>query len=390
MGNLQPDDVAIASQPNNLARVPCLLAEINAELDHLLDDADSTRQSLLAKCRSLVQALEMPRETMPSEIAALTFGVDCGLWARMAQNGDKAQAVAELAAELGVDPALLNEYTPTNYSKSMSIPAIGNGYFAMLSCMSAGLIKFHEYSRRRGWKNPTDASDTPVMYAYGTDKNVFSWLHDNGYDTHFSDHLVGCRAGIPPWMSTASYPVRERLIEGATSDPGAAFLVDIGGNIGQNLSDFKRAYPDAPGKLILQDLPVVINRIKQLDPSIVRMGYDFSTEQPIKGARAYYLHFILHDWPDEVCETILSRIKEAMRPGYSRLLINEIVMPVVGAYWEATALDIMMMSQLCAQERTIKAWRQLVEKVGLTIVQVWHNAKAVESVIECEVLLPVV
>lgn len=99
------------------------------------------------------------------------------------------------------------------------------------------------------------------------------------------------------------------------------------------------------------------------------------------------MHFILHDWPDDVCEVMLARIVEAMKPGYSRLLINEIVMPTSGAYWEATGLDIVMMTQLCAYERTLQDWRRLLEdKAGLRIVQVWSSPKAIESVIECELI----
>jgi hypothetical protein len=45
----------------------------------------------------------------------------------------------------------------------------------------------------------------------------------------------------------------------------------------------RRKYPNAPGRLVLQDLPVVINAIQQLDPKIERMTHDFYTEQPVKG-----------------------------------------------------------------------------------------------------------
>jgi hypothetical protein len=45
----------------------------------------------------------------------------------------------------------------------------------------------------------------------------------------------------------------------------------------------RRKYNDAPGRLVLQDLPVVIDAIKDLDPKIERMNHDFHTEQPVKG-----------------------------------------------------------------------------------------------------------
>jgi hypothetical protein len=45
----------------------------------------------------------------------------------------------------------------------------------------------------------------------------------------------------------------------------------------------RRKYTEAPGRLVLEDLPVVIDAIKELDPKIERMNHDFHTEQPVKG-----------------------------------------------------------------------------------------------------------
>jgi hypothetical protein len=59
-------------------------------------------------------------------------------------------------------------------------------------------------------------------------------------------------------------------------------LVDIGGGRGHDLEAFGKKFPNAKGKLVLQDLPP-IDDISELDQSIMRMKYDFFTEQPIKG-----------------------------------------------------------------------------------------------------------
>ncbi|PHH65735.1 hypothetical protein CDD81_1462 [Ophiocordyceps australis] len=278
-----------------------------------------------------------------------------------------------------------DEYRLTNYTKAMSIPAIGNSYLAMLSCGSSGSIRFHEFSRKRGWVNPTDAKDTALMYAYGTNMDVFKWQQFLGYGTHFNDHMAGYDLGRLPWMDPRFYPVKERLIDGADTDPEAPFLVDIAGNVGHDLARFHMFHPSFPGRLILEDLPNVISTIQDLDPAIIRIEYDFHTEQPVKGARAYYMHNTLHDWPDEVCHGILAQIKAAMKPGYSRLLINEYVIPETGAYWEATALDMVMLTLMSACERTRTGWYNLVEtRAGLRIVKIWCGGKNSQSLIECE------
>ncbi|PHH81830.1 hypothetical protein CDD82_7764 [Ophiocordyceps australis] len=408
--HLSSVDITIATRPNDLEALPGLLRDINASVDLVVLGKTVDRDDLLSKCRALVQALETPRETMINHIwaqigviSAITFGVDCGLWRLMARDGDKTYRVADLAAELGVDAALLcrlmrhlasmrilnevgkEEYRGTNYTKSLSIPAIGYGYLSNIPWLSAGGLKFNEYSRHHGWKSPTDATDTPLMHAYDMKMDVFTWLKSRGYDSYFNQYLGGYNLGRLPWMDPGVYPVRERLIEGATADANAVFLVDIGGNIGHDMIRFRRYFPDAPGRLILQDLPAVISQTKGLDERIEAMDYDFLTEQPIKGARAYLIHSCMHNWPDVVCEKMLARVKQAMKPGYSKLLLYELVIAEVGAHWEDTALDMVVMTYCASQERTAKAWHNLIEKrAGLKIVRIWNGGKGMESLIECE------
>lgn len=104
------------------------------------------------------------------------------------------------------------------------------------------------------------------------------------------------------------------------------------------------------------------------------------------GARAYYVNGVLLNWPDSACEDILSHIKQAMKPGYSKLLINDIVMPPTGAHWEATAIDIMMLTLLSSKVRARSAWHELIERgVGLNIREIWSD-ECVRSLIECDLL----
>lgn len=96
------------------------------------------------------------------------------------------------------------------------------------------------------------------------------------------------------------------------------------------------------------------------------------------------MHSVLHDWNDETCVKILTQVISAMKPGYSKVLINENVIPETGAQWEATALDVMMLTLLASRERTRDNWDSLLSQAGLKIVNVWTVANGVESLIECE------
>lgn len=90
--------------------------------------------------------------------------------------------------------------------------------------------------------------------------------------------------GRPSWHDPGFYPVRERLFDGFdAANKDAVFLIDLAGGQGHYTQQFLSKCPDVPGRLILQDLPVVLDQIQELDPRIERMPYDFFTEQPVKG-----------------------------------------------------------------------------------------------------------
>lgn len=96
------------------------------------------------------------------------------------------------------------------------------------------------------------------------------------------------------------------------------------------------------------------------------------------------MHSILHDWPDNKCKEILTNLAQAMKPGYSKVLINENVIPDMDADWQTTSLDLIMMTLFASQERTERQWQALVESAGLKIVNIFTAEKGVESLIECE------
>ncbi|RYP16621.1 hypothetical protein DL765_005012 [Monosporascus sp. GIB2] len=341
----------------------------------------------------------------PAAMTALTLGVDVGLFHAMAADGGSSKTTADLAQRVGVEAPVItrivrhlgamgyvieagpDEYKPTEFATALCIPSISAGY----PVLSGGLLcpnnKFHEFMRKTNYNVPNSATDGPLQYAYNTKLNMFEHLQANPpYGQLFNDHMSGYRQGRASWMDEGVFPVKERLIDGFEGNDGAAFLVDIGGSIDHDIQEFLHKCPSPPGRLILQDLPIVIGQIKSLDERIERMGYDFTTEQPVKGSRAYYMHSVLHDWPDETCMKILARITDAMKPGYSKLLINENVIPARGAYWESTALDVLMMLYFTYKERTEQDWRALLGAAGLKICKIWSAGEGVESLIECELL----
>ena len=165
-------------------------------------------------------------------------------------------------------------------------------------------------------------------------------------------------------------------------------IVDVGGSGGHDLIAFNRGHPDITGRLILEDLPATIEGVDtgllakhHIEPT----PHDFFTPQPVKGAKVYYLKMVLHDWPDEQCIEILTQLKPALKRGYSRVLINEIIIPELGANWFETGVDLIMLTVHSSGERRERQWRDVIERVGgLKVNKIWNVDGAVERLVELE------
>lgn len=113
------------------------------------------------------------------------------------------------------------------------------------------------------------------------------WLCQNPEAlARFNNFMEGQRADRPHWADW--FPVQDRVLADADSNPDRALIVDIGGGRGHDLLGFKKRFPNAPGKLVLEDLPVVIDEVRRAQDldgaNIVPVKYNFFTEQqPVKG-----------------------------------------------------------------------------------------------------------
>ncbi|KAA6411440.1 MAG: sterigmatocystin 8-o-methyltransferase [Lasallia pustulata] len=134
--------------------------------------------------------------------------------------------------------------------------------------------------------------------------------------------MTGYRAAKPAWVDPGSYPVEERLRKGMKQCADEVLLVDVGGGLGHDLKLLKQKHPQRRGQLILHDKEEVMRQqISETSNSFEEMAHEIFTPQPGKGARAYHLHSVLHDWDDASCLTSLRDIASAMEKGYSKLLI---------------------------------------------------------------------
>ena len=96
------------------------------------------------------------------------------------------------------------------------------------------------------------------------------------------------------------------------------------------------------------------------------------------------MHYILHNWDDESSVRILSNTASAMTKRYSKLYLNEWILPDVGCPLFPAAVDIQMMMNFGGMERTENQWKELLRRAGLKPVRFWQSPGFGEGIVEAE------
>lgn len=276
-----------------------------------------------------------------------------------------------------------NTYARTPWAKVLaedaSFPSMYSGFYHELQ--SPMFRTLPAYLKKTGFKNPTNVNDCNFQFWQGEGASMFQYVGTNPLLTSDFNNAMECHSkyNLTPWPDT--YPTDNLVTE---AKPGRPLVVDIGGGKGHDLLKFQARHPDIPtGSLVLQDLPEILKGVKPSD-AIKVQPCDFFTPQPIKGARVYFMHNVLHDWPDEMATKILQNVAGAMEKSYSKLLIHESLVTATKPLARVSVSDITMMACLASAERSEAEWTRLIEDAGLRLVKIWRPVQSVESIIEVE------
>jgi len=160
-------------------------------------------------------------------------------------------------------------------------------------------------------------------------------------------------------------------------------IVDVGGGHGPLLATILVAAPASRG--VLYDLPLVVANAPNLlrkhavaDRVRIEEG-SFFDSVPV-GGDAYVLKNIIHDWPDDKAVQILRNVRAAAGPRATVLLV-EFVIPSHNREFPGKWVDLEMMLNLGARERTAAEYRDLLGRAGLRMTRVVQTAAPL-SVVE--------
>ena len=167
------------------------------------------------------------------------------------------------------------------------------------------------------------------------------------------------------------------LIADALQQTGATKVVDVGGGKGHLIAQIVALSPSLHG--LLADQPDQVERAAEVFAAhgvtdrCEAVACDFFQFVPDHGD-AYILSNILHDWDDDHSVRILERIHESCAPG-ARVIVVESLLPddldeVNADSAQVRLLDLMMLLNFGARERSLTEYADLLEAAGFVDVQV--------------------
>lgn len=160
-------------------------------------------------------------------------------------------------------------------------------------------------------------------------------------------------------------------------------IVDVGGGHGTLLAAILAGAPASRGVLydlpgVVVDAPKILREFNVADRVRVAEGSFFDSVPG--GGDAYILKNIIHDWPDEKAVQILRNVHRAAGPEATVLLV-ELVIPNHDRDFPGKWVDLEMLLNLGARERTASEYRDLLSQAGFQLTRVVQTASPL-SVIE--------
>jgi hypothetical protein len=171
-------------------------------------------------------------------------------------------------------------YVATNVTRALAGPSgIAIEYFATDGVLGKPFDALPRFLKGQKYQNPSNPVDSAWQEGYETKEHPFLWMRDYPEKLDlFSRWLQVYRIGLPTWLD--GFPFDQLVAQ--NTDKDTVIFVDVGSASGSQSIGLRERFPDVPGRIVMQDIPQVIEAVKP-SHGIEAQVYDFFTPQPVKG-----------------------------------------------------------------------------------------------------------
>ena len=214
-------------------------------------------------------------------------------------------------------------------------------------------------------------ADPAIWAAWGhlahtvrTGEPAFDALHGIDVWTHRSHHPEH-RRNFDDLMTSMSALAVDAVATSYDFGP-RSHVVDVGGGQGSLLAAVLRRNAHLSGEVFDQAHVVAPDGPTDLADRWTGTGGSFFEVVP--AADCYLLKWILHDWADDECVTILTRCRESLAAD-GVVLVVELVLDRPGHERQGAFMDLNMMIQVGGRERTEAEYAALFARAGLRLTR---------------------
>jgi len=302
--------------------------------------------------------------------------------------GDAPKPAADIASELGLDPAL-------GYRLLRGLSAVGllnedGGRAFSLTETGRVLASDHPQSQRGTalleegpehyalWKHLPDMVRDGEQNAFVREFGRSAFEHavaDPGYAEVFD-------AAMTSYSGAQSAMVLGAL--GGYDFSGLKTVCDIAGGRGHLLCSLLSAQPHMTGAVLKRSEVIADAGNLWAEPMGVADRAQFVAGDMFEAAPeadAYFMKMILHDWNDDECVAILKTCAAAATPDARLFIVEHIVTPPETPHF-AKLFDIHMMCWGTGRERTEAEYQDLMRRAGWTPVAAHYPDPPMMGVVE--------
>jgi hypothetical protein len=290
---------------------------------------------------------------------------------------DGPQSVAQLAAATGSHPQYL--YRLLRMLASYGVFAETNDRSFKLTAMGALLQSGQLRDSMRFFSEADWNAYGALLHNIKSGEPAFNYVNGAALFDYLSTHPESQLRFDLGMANTAD--AENTIIASAYDFSKYERIFDVGGGRGGFLAAILKVHAHPRG--VLCDQPQVVAHPDYLTKAGLSARCDIAAcnflESVPAGGDLYLLKRVLHDWPDDICEGILRRCRDAVSPG-GRILVVDAVVPPGNEPHPSKAADLLMMVLLDGRERTEPEFRDLFERSGLKLTRIIPTASVLSFV----------